>query len=157
MDKPPPATTEVSVRDIMSAPVLSLTESQSLPLAEELMKQKHIRHIPVVDAAGQLVGLVTHRDVMAAKISSLAPLSDEEKASLQEGVPVARIMRTNVWSVSPETPALAAARMLRDHAFGCLPVVEGRLLVGIVTEADFLALLIDSLDRSHEAQKSPEG
>ncbi len=48
MDKAEPATTEVSVREIMSAPVLSLTQSQSLPLAEELMKQQHIRHIPVV-------------------------------------------------------------------------------------------------------------
>jgi CBS domain-containing membrane protein len=110
-----------------------------------------------VDGVGQLVGLVTHRDVMAAKISSLSPLSEDEKASLQEGIPVDRIMRTNVWSVSPETPALAAARLLRDHAFGCLPVVEGRVLVGIVTEADFLALLIDSLDRSLEPQKPPEG
>lgn len=137
---------DVTVRDLMSAPVLSLVESQSLPLAEELMRQKHIRHVPVVDSAGLLVGLVTHRDVMAAKISTLAPLSDEEKASLQEGVPVGRIMQTSVWSVTPDTSALAAARTLRDHAFGCLPVVEGRLLVGIVTEADFLGLLIDALE-----------
>ena len=137
---------ELLVRDIMSAPVLSLTVTQSLPVAEELMRQKHVRHIPVVDDVGKLVGLITHRDVMAAKISTLAPLSEAEKATLQEGVPVGTFMRPNVWSVTPETPAGGAARMLRDHAFGCLPVVDGGVLVGIVTEADFLSLLIDSLD-----------
>jgi len=59
-------------------------------------------------------------------------------------------MQRNVWSVGPEAPVLSAAKLLRDHRFGCLPVVENGFLVGILSEADFLALITDTLDSAEE-------
>lgn len=122
----------------MSANVVTLTAGQSLPLARELMKMKRIRHLPVVDDAGRLVGLVTHRDLLEAAISSLSPLDADEAAELQHKVPVARVMRQQVWTIGPDDPADAAARLMLDNGIGCLPVLADGHLAGIITEADLV-------------------
>src|SRR5690349_8687533 len=126
------------VRDLMSTSVVTLSAGQSLPEARELMQLRRIRHLPVVDAAGSLVGLVTHRDLLAAAISSLAPLDAREADALQRKVPVERVMREQVWTIGPDDPADAAARLMLDNGVGCLPVLEQRQLVGIITEADLI-------------------
>jgi CBS domain-containing membrane protein len=143
---------EIRVADLMTRKVYTLTPMQSLPLAESMMGLLHVRHIPVVDAERRVVGLVTHRDLLNAKISSLAPLSDDERSDLQLAVPVSRIMRTNVWSIGPRAFAVSAARIMREHKMGCLPVVDEGRLVGIITEADLLALVTDSLELERMAR-----
>ncbi len=145
MNMPHHTESELRVGDLMTQPVHTLTATQSLPLAEWMMRLHHVRHIPVIDDASRLVGLVTHRDLLAAKISSLAPLSDDERSSLQLAIPVSRVMRKQVWTIGPDAFAIAAARIMREQEIGCLPVVEGGKLVGIVTEGDLLALVTDSL------------
>ena len=112
----------------MTRDVFTLTPEQSLPLAEAMMEMRRIRHIPVVDDVGVLVGLVTHRDILRAHITALA-------------APVSRIMRTNVWTIGSTALASTAARIMREHKMGCLPVLDDRKLVGIVTEADLLVLV----------------
>lgn len=129
----------------MTSPVYSLSPQQSLTLADSLMQMARIRHVPVVEG-GKLVGLVTHRDLLAASISALTPLTKDERTTLQLAVPVSRVMQTDVWTIHPGALAVAAARLMRDHRFGCLPVVEGDLLVGILTEHDLLAVVSESLD-----------
>lgn len=122
---------ELLVRQLMTDDVVTLFEEQTLPLANDIMKLRHIRHLPVIDDHRRLVGLVTHRDVIAA-----------HDADIQ----VAEMMNRDLWTVHPSTTALRAAELLRDHRFGCLPVVDddGRL-VGIITEADFLGFAIHEL------------
>lgn len=128
-----------TVRDIMSPSVVSLFAEQTLPLAEDIMRYKHVRHLPVIDDDGRLVGLVSHRDLLRAHVSSLAHLSTELMRERVRDVKVREIMTQDVWTVAPETLASVAGRTLMDHPFGCLPVVdEGRRLIGIVTERDFL-------------------
>lgn len=129
----------------MTRSVYTLEATQSLPLAEAMMERLQIRHVPVVDAKGHLVGIVSHRDLLAAKISALAPLTDDERSTLQLAVPVGRIMHASVRTIESDALAVQAARIMREHHFGCLPVVDGGTLVGIVTEADLLALVTDSL------------
>lgn len=141
-----PATDEVRVTDVMTRSVYTLRPTQSLPLAESMMGLLRVRHIPVIDDEGSVVGLVTHRDLLAAQISALAPLSADERSTLQLSVPVSRVMQTNVWTIRSDALALSAARIMREHRFGCLPVVDEGRLVGIVTEADLLTLLTESLD-----------
>lgn len=139
------------VRAIMSAPVISLEADHSLSLANGIMNLQRVRHLPVT-RSGRLIGLVTHRDLMAAQAAALArDVGPEEEVS----VPVSRIMKTDLWTVGPETPVLEAARIMLDHHYGCLPVVEGGLLVGIVTEIDMLRLLVTALERRREHQKPP--
>jgi CBS domain-containing protein len=117
----------------MTSPVVTLFAEQTLPLAGDIMRFKHFRHLPVVDDAGRLVGLVSHRDVLAA--GSAAPLK------------VSAVMTRDIWTVRPDTLASIAGATLLDHKYGCLPVVDDvGILVGIVTERDFLRFAIKALE-----------
>jgi CBS domain-containing membrane protein len=137
----------IRVGDIMTKQVVALQYDHSVHLASSLMHMKHIRHLPVIDASSQLVGIVTHRDLVGAQAHLLAR-GDRESLS----VPVAQVMRTQVWSVHPDTPVLEAARIMHDHKFGCLPVLDGRRVVGIVTEADLLATLLKLLETRRDRE-----
>jgi CBS domain-containing membrane protein len=141
----------VHVEDIMTRKVVSLTSDHSVHLAMGVMYIKHIRHLPVVDD-GRLVGLVTHRDLLRAQAALLAQPYDP-RFDQSMSTPVTAVMRTNVWSVHPRTPALEAARIMLDHRFGCLPVVdEANRLVGIVTEVDFMRAMVDGLVQRRERE-----
>ena len=129
----------VLVKHLMSSPVVSLFAEQTLPLVEDIMRFKHIRHLPVVDDTGRLVGLVSHRDLLRAQISSLTGLTDRQRRARQAEVRVRELMTRDVWTVHPETLASVAGQTMAEHRYGCLPVIdEQQLLVGIVTERDFL-------------------
>jgi CBS domain-containing membrane protein len=137
------------VRDIMTTPVVTLEQGHSIHMAASIMRLQHFRHLPVVDAKKQFVGLVTHRDLLSAQADVLARGSRKPEIL---AVPVARIMRVGVWTVHRETPVMEAARIMFDHKFGCLPVLDGRELVGIVTEADLLHAFLSVLERNREWQ-----
>ncbi|MBW2460213.1 MAG: CBS domain-containing protein [Deltaproteobacteria bacterium] len=133
---------KAQVKNLMTSDVVTLSHSQSVPLAEAVMKLKRVRHLPVVSPEGALVGLVTHRDLLRAKLSNLTGLTEDERTDHELRIPVSSIMRTDVWTIGPNTVATKAANMLRDHSYGCLPVVEGGKLVGILTEADFVDAVV---------------
>lgn len=138
--------TPVRVQHIMSSPVVTFFEEQTLPLVEDVMRFKHVRHLPVIDDDGHLVGLVTHRDLLRAQISTLTGLTAAQRRAREEDVPVRQIMTRDVWTVTPDTLASVAGDTLFDHRFGCLPVVDdAHRLVGILTEHDFLRFAIRAL------------
>ncbi len=129
----------VLVKHLMTSPVVTFFAEQTLPLADEIMRLKHFRHLPVVDDAGRLVGLVSHRDLLAAELSTQTGLGRAQRLAIQDDVRVREIMTAEVWTVGPEVRASVAAATLLDHRYGCLPVVDADgVLVGIVTERDFL-------------------
>lgn len=139
-----------TICDWMSSPVFSLYETDTLHHAKSLMNLQRIRHIPIVDAAGRFVGLITHRDILSATISKLADLDADTQREIDSGIPIREIMRVDVHTCTPETPLKEAAEILLNHKYGCLPVLEEGRLQGILTEADFLKLAIDlmnALDR----------
>lgn len=136
---------EIQVADVMTRGVFTLTDTQSLPLAEAMMDRLHVRHIPVLDSRGCLVGILSQRDVLRAKISSLAPLTNDEGSSIQLSVPVSRIMRGPVTVVRSDALAVHAAHLMSEHEVGCLPVVDDDGLIGIVTESDLLELVTDAI------------
>ena len=137
----------VLIKHIMSVHVISLFAEQTLPLADDIMRFKHLRHLPVVDESGRLVGLVSHRDILRAQISSLTGLTDGQRRARQEHVKVSQIMTRDVWTTEPEAHASNAGQLLLDHRFGCLPVIDasGRL-VGIVTERDYLRFAVKAIE-----------
>jgi CBS domain-containing protein len=96
------------------------------------MAWRHVRHVPVEDDEGRLVGLISHRDLLNV-------LAQGGLAAGSEPIPVRAIMKANPISVTPDTPTLEAIEIMRRNKIGCLPVVEGEMLVGIVTAHDFLA------------------
>jgi CBS domain-containing membrane protein len=132
----------MKVRDIMSTDVVTMIEDETLAHAKSCMDRGRIRHLPVVHD-GRLVGLVTHRDLLAASFSIFAEVEPVEQRRVFVTVPVAEAMHRDVVTVSPDTTVAEAARILLDNKYGCLPVVDGDTrLLGIVTEADFLRLTV---------------
>ncbi len=137
----------VHVHHLMTAPVIALFAEQTLPLADDIMKLKHVRHLPVIDEAGRLVGLVSHRDILRAQVSSLTGAHVLDREFRQHHIHAADIMTRDVWTVTPETLATTAGTMMLEKAIGCLPVVDPTgVLIGIVTEHDYLRFAIKALE-----------
>lgn len=131
------------VKDLMSTDVFVLYTEDNLLSAEEMMQWKRIRHLPVVDRDSKLQGLITHRDILRASISTIVELSSGERRAAQAGILIQDIMRTDVLTIGPEADIKDAARVMLREKIGCLLVVEERQLVGILTEADFLKYVLD--------------
>lgn len=135
------------VEDIMTRDVVTLYEEDSLSKIGEEMDLFRFRHLPVVDD-GRLVGLVTHRDLIQARPSTLEHGHEERAQRIEEQHFVRDIMVTDVATTTAQTLLVDAAVQMRDTKLGCLPVIDdGGLLVGIVTNADFLSLAIRFLMR----------
>ena len=133
---------EMTVADIMSTDVVTMIEDETLAHAKSCMDRGRIRHLPVVHDR-KLVGLVTHRDLLAASFSIFAEIEPAEQRRVFVTVPVAEAMHRDLVTVSPEDSVADAARILLDNKYGCLPVVgDNGDLLGIVTEADFLRLTV---------------
>jgi CBS domain-containing membrane protein len=135
---------ERSVRDLMTQHVFTLRENDRLLDLEELMSSKHVRHVPVVDRDGELVGLVSHRDLARGVLGRIDDLPIGVEEDLLRRRRVGEIMVTEPETVEPDTPLRDAAVIMLEDKIGCLPVTEGTHLVGILTEADFVR---DYLDR----------
>ncbi len=134
------------VKNIMTKDVFTLNQLESLSAAKDLMDLARIRHIPIVDDQGKFVGLLTHRDILAATISGLAGIDRETQDEIESGIPIREIMQTDVVTVGAELSLKEAARLLLEEKYGCLPVVCEEKLCGIITEADFLRLTIDLME-----------
>jgi len=135
----------LTVGDIMSRDLVTLAEDDSLADARVCMQRGRIRHLPVVRGA-KLVGLVTHRDILAASFSMFAQVSSRDERRLFEQIPVAEVMH-DAYAVPPTMRVRDAARVMLDRQYGCLPVVDGGgCLLGIVTDADFLRLAVKMLE-----------
>jgi len=137
------------VCDKMCRCVITISPDQSLLTARERMRKHGIRRLPVV-RDGQLVGIVTDRDVRQTWASPATALSTHEVLYLLEKVTVQQIMTPKVVTVAPETPLVEAARLLHERKIGGLPVVEGKTVVGILTETDLLEALIELLAAEKE-------
>lgn len=136
----------IYVADLMTTSLFTLKRSDSLRDARSLMQLARIRHVPIIDARGSFVGLLTHRDILAATISRFADVDEHVQGEIDAGIPVGEIMQTGVVTVPPSMMLRDAAEILLHNKYGCLPVLDGERLVGIVTEADFLKLTISLLD-----------
>ena len=127
------------VRDLMSRPVRTLERNDMLSLADSVMRDERIRHLPVLDSASRLVGILSQRDLfLNALVRALGHGSMARDRSLRSIV-VKEVMTEDVVTTTPETPITAAAQMMVDRKIGCLPVVEGNTLVGILSESDVVS------------------
>ena len=129
-----------TIQDIMKQPVLTLGRNDRLSVAEDLLQQERIRHIPVLDDDGKLCGIVTQRDLFRGALLRALGYGSRLADKVFESLPIKEAMTDEVISVSPGTAISDAARLMLDHKVGCLPVVEDGRLVGIVTETDFIEL-----------------
>jgi acetoin utilization protein AcuB len=132
----------MQVGDIMQTTVVTVTPEMSLAAVQRLMREKRIRHVPVV-AGQKLVGIVTDRDIRAAVPSPATTLSRGEIAYQMDNTAVRTCMTQQVITVPPDMDVTRAARVLLEHKFGCLPVMARGALVGVVTEIDFLQAFLN--------------
>ncbi len=133
--------TRLQVRDLMTRGVYAVNVSDDLETVNNLMDERSIRHAPVVNRDGCLVGLVTQRDLLRNSLKGNVGLPPEAERQARLQITAGEIMSQDVVTARPEQDIREAARIMLDNKFGCLPVVEGNRLVGIVTESDFVRLL----------------
>ena len=137
---------QLLTRDLMTQPVVSVGPTSPLREVMQLMESKRIRHVPVVEAETErLLGLISHRDVLRSQEGSLSGTPSEEQVRMNRWIEARWVMTKEVRTVHPETPALDAARTLRSHGYGCVPVIERGRLVGMLTESDFVDYAIQML------------
>jgi CBS domain-containing membrane protein len=130
------------VSEIMTTKLITLEPLESLKTARMTMAGSRIRHLPIVTGDRMFVGLLSQRDILTASISKFADLDPEVRDQIESGIPIAEVMTSEVVTVSPKTPLPQAGKLLLQHKFGCLPVLEGGRLQGILTEADFIKLAL---------------
>lgn len=146
----------LTTRDLMTEDLISLHDTDSLLAAKKAMEDAHIRHLPIVDAAGAFVGLLTHRDMLAASVSRLAEIDDDTQEEIYAGIPIREVMRTDVAMAAPSLPLRQAAEVLLTQKYGCLPVVDCGKLVGILTSSDFIRLSLELMDALEDAEAATE-
>ncbi len=133
-----------TVEQFMSRDLFTVRPEDVIDLAVNLMDWKHIRHVPVEDADGDLVGIVSHRDLL--QLFSLPMLRNNQE------IVVKNVMRKNLITISPETDTLDALYLMREKNIGCLPVVKNKKLVGLITAHDFLTVSTRLFEERLKAQ-----
>jgi CBS domain-containing protein/gamma-glutamyl:cysteine ligase YbdK (ATP-grasp superfamily) len=121
-----------TVAQFMTTELFTVHPDDLIDLAASVMDWRHIRHVPVEDREGHLLGLVTHRMLLRL-------LTNGTRARSGGPITVREIMLATPVTISPSTPSLEAIKLMQNNRIGCLPVVENDHLVGIVTSYDFLA------------------
>ena len=133
------------IQEIMTVNPVTVSPGEKLRTAIEKMSSARCRRMPVV-AQGRLVGLIADLDIREALNSPIILRERWQDEDLVDHVTVEACMTPNPITVTPETPVVQAAELMRDHKISSLPVLDGDRLVGIVTETDMLSALIQLLN-----------
>ena len=139
----------MSLDTIMSTDLITISPHENLATAREIMHDKRIHHLPVVDADENLVGLVTLTNVLAATDSFLRGADNRMHAS---EIAVEDVMVRDLATVDEHASLRQAALFLEKHRIGCLPVVTDGNLRGIITDTDFVAVAINLLEQIEDAE-----
>jgi acetoin utilization protein AcuB len=133
------------MREMIQKHPITISPDMTFFDARNLVHEKGVRHIPVLDKNDRLVGIVTDRDIREAAPSDATLLSVQELNYLLGKLKVASFMtpREKLITITPDTLIEEAAQLMHDHKIGCLPVLEGEKLYGLFTETDALAHLVD--------------
>jgi acetoin utilization protein AcuB len=134
----------MQVKELMSRQVATIGTAESCLDAVVRMQRARVRHLPVVNRDGLLVGIITDRDLRHLLFSPrmFEALGSTSVDVLLDGVPVAEIMSTGVVTVAPGDRVADAARVMREQKVGSLPVLEQGRVVGILTETDMLRQIV---------------
>jgi CBS domain-containing protein len=118
------------VEQIMSTDLFTVHEDDLIYFVANVMNWNHLHYLPVEDNRGELVGLITSRALLDHYSTNMK--TDDQFATAKE------IMIRNPVTVSPETLSLDALNLMRKSKIGCLPVLDDKILVGLVTEMNFM-------------------
>ncbi len=121
-----------TVEQFMTTDLFTVRPEDVIDLAANLMHWRHVRHVPVENNEGKLVGIISHRDLL--ELFALGKTNGGGEIVVRE------VMKQNLTTIRPETPTLEALSLMREKNIGCLPVIKNERLVGLVTAHDFLTV-----------------
>jgi CBS domain-containing protein len=141
------------VRDVMTPRPMTIDPEAPVATAVAVMRERRLRHLPVVDEAGRLVGIVTDRDLRSAMFGPAVMdyLPSTQRGRLRalaanlDDVRVGHVMTWQPVTIGPNAPMAQAAAIMADARLGSLPVVENGRLLGILTERDVLKAVAATL------------
>ena len=122
----------LEAQDIMTKEEIALKEGDSVNLFEELGELEKIRHVPVVNVKNEVVGLLTHRDFFDILTQNFISSSGDREVKISD------IMKKEVKTISKEDSLVEVAQIMYKNNYGCLPITENNVLIGIITANDFL-------------------
>ncbi len=128
----------ILVKDVMSSDVFTLGRNEKLSIADDLMKQQRIRHIPVLNSDGELCGILTQRDLFRGILLRSLGYGSRAEQIMLDSLSIKDAMHEEVLTISPQSTLSDAADLMLSKKVGCLPVVDDRRLVGMISEADFV-------------------
>jgi CBS domain-containing protein len=139
---------EVKVQDCMTSPAITAFASVPIGIAQNLMDEYNIRHLPVVDASNRLVGILSSGDIRRASPSDATSLSIWEIRYLWDKLTVENTMTRHVITISPTSSMLEAVQLMMSHRFNSLPVVDAdQHVVGMLTEIDVFRLIAGAYEK----------
>ncbi len=133
----------LTVEEFMETDLFTVQKDDIIELVAEMMNWRKIRYMPVEDAKGKLIGLVTSRILLRYYTQKDNALGEKKQT-------VKDIMIAKPITVSPEASIMEALNLMRTNRIGCLPVVKNKELIGVITEMDFLRITGRLLDRTEE-------
>lgn len=135
---------DTQVRNVMTTELVVIEQNEKLAKADQLMRDHRLRHILVVDEEGLLQGVLSQRDIFHGGLLKALGYGTRAKQQALDSLLVKEAMKAEPVTTTPTTALRAAATIMVERKLGCLPVLDGELLVGILTEGDF-ALVIAGL------------
>lgn len=126
----------------MTREVVTLDANEALVVADDVMGLARIRHMPVLDEDDAVIGLVSQRDLFRGALARALGYGEFAQKKLLGIMRVKEVMTTELVTVPPETTLVEAAKLMTDRKIGCLVVVEEGKLAGILTESDFVQLVL---------------
>jgi CBS domain-containing protein len=132
------------VRDLMTSDVVTLERNEKLVVADDVMRLGRIRHLPIVDEDGGLAGIVSQRDLFHSGLMKALGYGSHAQHNVLDMLVVKEAMKTDVVTIGPDTPLVDAAKLMFEHKIGCLVVIDGGKIAGILTEGDFVKLVAES-------------
>jgi len=140
----------IGIDEIMTLEPHTLTRGNSLNDARTLMVEKNIRHIPIVNSDHEVVGLVSHRDVLAASESLLSESNEQQRIQHDKKVFLESVMTASPSVADHRDSLLSVAVHLKKHRHGCMPVVKGNKLIGIISSSDLMDLAIQAIEMTDQ-------
>ena len=141
----------LTVAEIMTREPYTLGPENTLTDALQLMAAHHIRHVPILSAQQQLIGLVSQRDLLAASESSVAT-TNADSIRQRQPTSLSNVMTVALHTIEETASLRGAAMHLLKNKLGCLPVISEGRLTGIITDTDFVAIAINLMEQLETAE-----
>ncbi len=144
----------MKISDIMTTNIKYLSNKDSLLSGRQLMKENQIRHIPIVDHETEdFIGILCQKLVLAEALKTIDKVGLDELEHVESQTKIGEVLPETTVVVTPDTSLLDAARTFLDDKNGCVPVVESRKIVGLITANDLVKLAIYFLEQNYDIKK----